>query len=198
MSESDPRETSAKPSLLGALPNQLTTARLALSFALFAAIGTQAWLTALLLFAAAAVTDWLDGYLARGQGLVTSFGRAYDPLVDKVLVCGAFIFLLDEPSAGLAPWMVTVVVVREFLVTGLRGYLEEQGLSFGADQLGKLKMALQCAAVAWILALLHWFPGLDNSTYSPPLILRDVLNFAAVLATIASGANYVRRAWPYL
>lgn len=190
--------TSPKPSLLGSLPNQLTTARLVLSFVLFGTIGMRFWLAALVVFAIAAVTDWLDGYLARGQGLVTSFGRAYDPLVDKVLVCGAFIFLLDEPTAGLEPWMVTIVVAREFIVTGLRGYLEERGVSFGADQLGKLKMLLQCLAIAWVLAVLRWWPDIDQARYPWPIALRDVLNYAAILATVASGVNYVRRAWAYL
>ena len=56
------------------------------------------WLWCLVVFAAAAVTDWLDGYFARKQGLTSTLGRNLDPLVDKVLMCGAFIFLLDVPG----------------------------------------------------------------------------------------------------
>jgi len=61
-----------------------------------------------------------------------------------VMICGAFIYLLPLPESGLLPWMVTVVLAREFLITGIRGYLEQQGRKFGADQWGKWKMGTQC------------------------------------------------------
>jgi len=34
-----------------------------------------------LFFSAAAITDYLDGYLARQQGLVSSFGKIMDPII---------------------------------------------------------------------------------------------------------------------
>src|SRR5205823_621360 len=115
------------------LPNLLTTARLGLAVILFVCIAQAWWLAGAATFALAAVTDWLDGYLARKQGLASAFGRNFDPLVDKVLVCGAFIFLLPVPGSGLAPWMVTVVVGRELVITGLRSFLETQTAHLGAD-----------------------------------------------------------------
>src|SRR5262245_54756633 len=104
------------------LANQLTAARLVLAGVLFVLIGLEVWLWCLLVFAAAAVTDWLDGYVARKQGLISPLGRNFDPLVDKVLVCGAYIFLLPQGAKDgwLLPWMVTVVVARELIITGLR------------------------------------------------------------------------------
>src|SRR6516162_1623343 len=122
------------------LANQLTAARLGLSIVLFALISLEAWLWCVAVFAAAAVTDWLDGYLARKQGLISALGRVFDPLVDKVLICGAYIFLLtySYQQTGLMPWMVTVVVARELIINALRSYLEGQGVVFGADWLGKL------------------------------------------------------------
>src|SRR5262245_34083376 len=106
------------------LPNGLTLARLLLAVVLFGCIAAAWWLTGLVVFALAALTDWLDGYLARKQGLTSAFGRNFDPLVDKVLICGAFIFLLPVAGAGLAPWMVTVVVASEIIHTTLRRLLE--------------------------------------------------------------------------
>src|SRR5438105_538785 len=150
--------TSARPSLLN-LPNQLTAARLVLSVALFGCIAAAWWLVGLVVFVLAAVTDWLDGYLARRLGVAGAFGRQFDPLVDKVLVCGAFIFLLPVPHAGVEAWMVTVVVARELLITGLRGFVESQATRFGADWLGKVKMALQCAALIAILFVLDQRAG---------------------------------------
>jgi CDP-diacylglycerol--glycerol-3-phosphate 3-phosphatidyltransferase len=179
-----------KPALLS-VANQLTASRLVLSVGLFALIAVEQWLWALVVFGLAAVTDWLDGYFARTRGQASALGRVFDPLVDKVLVCGAFIFLLPygsaPPASWLTPWMVTVVVAREFLITGLRGWLESMGTSFGADWLGKLKMGLQCAAIIGILVAQTW---------SEPWLLgvaRDVLIYAMLAATILSGLQYVWR-----
>jgi CDP-diacylglycerol--glycerol-3-phosphate 3-phosphatidyltransferase len=193
--ESTLSQDKPKPSL-ASIANQLTTLRLLLSFVLFYAIAIQAWRAALVLFAIASITDWLDGYFARLQNQVTSFGRMYDPLIDKVLVCGVFIFLIPEPDAGIAPWMVTAIVAREFLVTGIRGFLEEQGISFGADKLGKIKMVLQCVAILWIFLMFdqNWL-ALDQSW---PRWTRDGLNAGMLAATILSGLNYLRRALPHL
>src|SRR2546429_9667291 len=107
-----------RPSVFN-LPNQLTASRFVLALVLFWLIDVDQWIACIGVFALAATTDWLDGYLARKQGLVSTLGRNLDPLVDKVLVCGAFIFLLPlGEQAGLAAWMGTVVVGRELIITG--------------------------------------------------------------------------------
>src|SRR5262245_34137786 len=105
------------------LPNALTASRLVLAFVLFWLIAVKSWYPALGVFIVAAITDWLDGYLARKQGLTSAFGRNFDPLVDKVLVCGTFIFLLPVRDAGIEPWMATLIVARELVITGLRGFM---------------------------------------------------------------------------
>ncbi len=95
----------------------------------------------------AAGTDWLDGYWARKYGQVTTLGRILDPFVDKIIICGTFIFLAAVPDSGVAAWMAVVIVGRELLVTALRSYLEGEGADFSAIMSGKLKMVLQCVAV---------------------------------------------------
>ena len=167
------------------LPNQLTFLRLVLSIVLFVLIGYGAWLWCLIVFAVAAFTDWLDGYLARKYGWGTTLGRNFDPLVDKVLICGAYIFLLPVPASGLAAWMVVVVVVRELVITGVRSFLEDQGVKFGADWLGKLKMVLQCAALIAMLVYL----GLENTGWL--WLMRDILLYAMLAATALSGLQYL-------
>src|SRR5437763_16976493 len=136
------------------LPNALSASRLFLAVGLFACIATEAWWGGLAFLVIAAVTDWLDGYLARLYQQVSSFGRVLDPLTDKVLVCGAFIYFLPVKESGVLPWMVTVIVGRELLITGIRSFLENQGPLFGADQIGKLKMVLQRATQICILLML--------------------------------------------
>ncbi len=175
------------------LPNILTTARFFLALVLFALIGLYeslpgVWLWCLAVFVTAAVTDYLDGYLARRQGLTSTLGRNLDPLVDKVLMCGAFTFLLVVPSAGLVPWMVVVVVARELIITSLRGFLESQGIVFGADWLGKVKMALQCAALMAIFVALQLLPHAFFQGAAAALI------YAMVIATALSGLQYLWKA----
>src|SRR4051812_27945944 len=119
---------------LTTLPNQVTLSRLVLAIGMFVLIDRSLWLAALVVLAIAAVTDWLDGYLARRMNLSSALGRILDPLVDKVWICGAYIFLLPA-DAGLVPWMATLVVGRELIITGLRSFLEAQGAVFGADLL---------------------------------------------------------------
>ncbi len=173
------------------LPNQLTAARFVLGLVLFGLIEYHLWIVSIGIFAAAAVTDWLDGYLARRLGLGSTLGRNLDPLVDKVVVCGAYIFLLPVPGSGLAAWMVTLVIAREMVITGLRSFLENQGASFGADWLGKLKMGLQCAALFAIFVALEGAAPFFVQT-------RDVLIYAMLGATALSGLQYLWRAFALL
>ena len=195
------RRTAAAHSLFN-LPNTLTSVRLGLSFVLFATIWGHLWLTSLALFAVAAFTDWLDGYYARRRNLASSLGRVYDPLVDKIMTGGVFVFFLQSHPAGLPggsgllAWMVTLVIAREFLVTGIRGHLEGMGVQFGADMFGKWKTVLQIAVTLYLLALFAaWEHGLAAAW---TLHLRTALVYAMVLATVFSGLNYVRRALVHL
>ncbi|MCI0642280.1 MAG: CDP-diacylglycerol--glycerol-3-phosphate 3-phosphatidyltransferase [Gemmataceae bacterium] len=173
------------------LPNQLTAGRLGLAVVLFVLIEFKLWLWCMAVFALAAFTDWLDGYLARKLNLGSTLGRNLDPLVDKVLICGAYIFLLPVPNSGLEPWMVVVVVARELIITGLRGFMESVGAVFGADWLGKIKMVLQCAALVGIFWALE----------SPAAwvdVTRDVLVWVMVITTALSGLQYLWRAFDVL
>ncbi len=92
------------------LPNLLTGSRLILSIILFWAISVHYWWVALAVFVVASITDWLDGLAARRLGLVSSFGRGYDPLVDKIMTGGTFVFLSHVSStrmpcdSGIGPW----------------------------------------------------------------------------------------------
>ena len=176
------------------LPNQLTGMRFLLSFVLFYLISQELWLASLLVFIFAAFTDWLDGHLARTQNMQSSLGRNLDPLVDKVLICGTFIFLIPigTTEGWLPPWMVTVVVARELLITGLRNFIEQKGVSFGADFLGKAKMILQCAALISIfinLMNLEWI----NPTFG--FYARAALIYGMLAATLFSGLQYLTKAF---
>jgi CDP-diacylglycerol--glycerol-3-phosphate 3-phosphatidyltransferase len=175
------------------LPNQLTAARAGLAVVLFVFIALQWWIPCLIVFTLAAITDYLDGYLARKQGLTSTLGRNFDPLVDKILICGAYIFLLPMPDSGIVPWIATVVVARELTITVLRSFLEGQGARFGADWLGKLKMWLQCAALIAVFITYLARGGAEEAPHFMSL-LRDSIIYAMVAVTILSGLQYLWKA----
>ncbi len=171
------------------VPNLLSAARLALAIVLFVAIGRDWHAASLALFLVAASTDWVDGWWARRFQQVSRLGRIFDPLVDKVIICGAYVLLAAGGETAIAPWMAVVVVVRELVVTAVRAEMERAGNDFSAALSGKLKMVLQCGAVALELAARAW-PG-----WEPVGIgirpLAGMVSWAAVAATVWSGGEYL-------
>lgn len=180
------------------LANQLTAARFVLAIVLFGLIAIEWWGWCLGVFVVAAFTDWLDGYLARAYNLGSTLGRNLDPLVDKVLMGGAFISLLPlgNQQGWLFPWMVTIIVARELVITSLRSFIETTGTNFGADWLGKFKMGMQCAALIAIFIALggeEWFKGWPLLPWAL-LWIRLGLVYATVVITLLSGLQYLWRA----
>ncbi len=175
------------------VPNQLTAARFVLAIVVFVLIPLQSYLAALIVFVIAASTDWIDGYYARKYGQVTKLGRMFDPFVDKIIICGVFIFLAAEQGSGIAAWMAVVVVGREILVTALRSSIEQSGGDFSASFAGKLKMLFQCAAV--VASLLLLWQGSEGPSWLPMTVA--VLAWVAILSTIQSGLDYVFAAAKY-
>ena len=175
------------------LPNSITLSRLLLAIVLFVLIDIEGyWLTAAILFVVAAATDALDGWVARRYGTVTTLGRILDPFVDKIIVCGSFLFLLEKKvdfHSGVTAWMVVIVIGREMFVSTLRGFLEQQGLDFSASIAGKTKMVLQCVAIT--ASLLSLSPHFSSAGF---VLTRDVLLWTAVVVTAWSGIVYIQRA----
>jgi CDP-diacylglycerol--glycerol-3-phosphate 3-phosphatidyltransferase len=177
------------------VPNQVTFARLVLSIAVFVLIPLHYYMAALVVFVIAASTDWVDGYWARKYNQVTQLGRIFDPFVDKIIICGTFIYLAAEaPQSGVWPWMAVVVVGREILVTALRSFIEQHGGDFSANMAGKVKMVLQCIAVgASLFALRYTSSNTPELRESPAWLFWTVhlSVWLAVLSTIYSGVIYL-------
>lgn len=130
----------------------------------------------------ASITDGLDGYIARRRQQITKLGVLLDPIADKLLVCSAFVALVEE---RLVPaWMVVIVIGREIAVTGLRSIAASHGLQIPASRIGKFKLVSQIVAICLLLG-------------QPYLGEFDVLAQAAlwVVVTLAllSGADYYIR-----
>jgi len=177
------------------IANQITLSRLVLTVACLALIGARQWGWGALVFFIAASTDFVDGYIARKYGLVTVLGRVLDPLVDKMLVGGAFIFLGAVPEAQVSPWVAVIVIGRELFITSLRGLLEAAGKDFSAAWSGKVKMVLQCAAVVAVLLELATAPPADWPQAHPVFHwLKVILVWGAVISTLSSAWVYIERA----
>ncbi|MBI2438601.1 MAG: CDP-diacylglycerol--glycerol-3-phosphate 3-phosphatidyltransferase [Lentisphaerae bacterium] len=135
------------------LSNQLTISRFGMAFvmALFLTLPLPYGKTiALFVFLLAALTDFWDGRLARRRGTVTAFGQLMDPLVDKVLICAAFISFVAIHQIVPA-WIVIIILTREFMVTGLRLLAANHGHVIPASRWGKHKTVWQMVVIILIL-----------------------------------------------
>ncbi len=178
------------------VPNFITLTRLVLAVVLFAMISLgSSWIAATIMFVVAATTDALDGYIARKYGLVTTLGRILDPFADKIIICGAFLFLVaKQPESGVNAWMALIVFGREMFITSLRAFLEQHGRDFSAVWSGKIKMVLQCAAVtASLLSMDSRFAEVSQF-----ILARNVILWATVAVTVYSGVEYTYRAYRML
>ena len=130
--------------------------------------------------------------MARKFNRGTAFGRVFDPLTDKVMLNGEFVFLIGVPGAGLTAWMVALIVGRETFVTGVRGYVESLGMKFGADWFGKLKTVLQCVYLGAALAALSVRGESWAGAWVDGVVLG--LAWAMLAATAGSGVQYCAKA----
>lgn len=107
---------------------------------------THRWVS-LAIFLVVASTDWLDGYIARRFNQVTDLGKFLDPLVDKLLVLGTFLALIELHQ--VPAWGVFLILARELTIAGWR---VNQTTISGANIWGKLKTVTQIAAIALLIA----------------------------------------------
>ncbi len=135
--------------------NRLTLSRLGLTILFVIALNSE-WqfgrTLALILFIIAGITDFFDGEIARRYRFVTNFGKLMDPLVDKIMIAAAFISLV--PLKAVPAWAATIIVGREFLITGFRLLASANGKVLPSENLGKHKTSWQIVTVVFFLLLL--------------------------------------------
>lgn len=160
----------------------------------FLGIPTMAWVLNII-FIIASITDKLDGYIARSRNQITTFGKFLDPIADKVLVITALIILVE--LGKLPAWIPTIIVFREFIVSGYRLIaVENGGKVIAASIWGKLKTVTQMLAI--IVAFM------DNNAFGTIFLgnltgyafainfTTTILMITCVIATIFSGWNYIK------
>lgn len=176
------------------LPNVLTMVRLVLVpifiiLVLNGSVGAM-W-AALVVFVVAAFTDLYDGKIARERGLVTDWGKIWDPIADKALTLGAFVVL---SIAGLVPWWFTVVVAaRELGITWMRSRLLKRGIVVAANSGGKAKTVSQMFLTVFLVFPWDSVWGVSNALFDVTglAVVRWVLITIALFLTVWSGLQYV-------
>jgi len=192
------------------LPNKITVLRILLVpvfMIVFYLPFNNMNLVACLIFIIAAITDSLDGHIARSRNLVTNFGKFLDPLADKLLVAAALIALVGKDM--IPSWFVTVIIAREFMVTGIRLLANGEGRVIAASIWGKIKTVTQVIAISLLLIDTYQVSinksdmfMIDKLYYSVmtfsdyPLvslisILSTVMIIVSVIITILSGVDYL-------
>lgn len=180
------------------LANKLTLMRIFLVpvFLIFIAVKDIPYgmIIATVVFAIAALTDKLDGYIARSRNQITRFGKLMDPLADKLLISAALISLVEYQI--IPAWAATIIIAREFAVTGLRSLAASEGIVMAASVWGKAKTATQIVAIIFALLNLTYGQGrLGNfsSLYISQQLLTTITTItmsAAIVITILSGIDY--------
>ena len=188
------------------LPNILTLSRVPLMFivvGLMYADFPYAGTLAFWLFIVAALTDWLDGMLARKLGEVSAFGRFMDSVIDKVMVLGLMIALVNDATNFrgydvAAMVLLLCILSREFAISGLRMAGAVRGQSVVADAGGKIKTFVQLNAIGWLIGarmLIQDFHFSSDDQHWPAvarMIGMGLYALSAVL-TITSGISYFRK-----
>lgn len=185
------------------LPNQLTVLRIILSpVFLFLFLSDIIWMkqVSVAIYIIAALSDWYDGWLARKFNYITSWGKFWDPLADKILTSTAFI---GFAVVDLIPWwMVIIIVGRDVIITLLRVFADMKSYSFTTSYYAKWKTMLQMVFLYYLLILyVAQFTTEINSVYGSlisSLLNKQLIYFIALLITMItfhSGLLYVVRNW---
>lgn len=189
------------------VPNMLTFLRLGLSVVFLGMILYSSHVanrcrfldTAFGLFVVAGLTDVVDGHVARRFNAASKFGRMIDPLVDKVLVCGAFVCFAIVGLPTLFDWgpgtlaavhgsVAAILILRETYVTILRHMAEARGINFAAVASGKIKMLLQSFTIG---AILVKEAHLRDARWGHWVLLVTLIAMIAI--TVYSGLNATQR-----
>lgn len=147
-----------------------------------------------IVFIIAAASDFLDGYLARKRDEITTFGKFLDPIADKLLVLAGFLFLLVFPNYLKQVYLyqiiigVIIILLREFLVTGIRLVAVDNGLVIAASKLGKLKTMTTMFTLIFML-----FNGFNlwNAFGWRYDYLSIAFFWLAIILTLISGIDYL-------
>ena len=175
---------------MNALPNWMTIMRIAITplIAILIWIDEPAYgyQLALVLYTIASVTDYIDGYMARRLRVESPLGEMLDPIADKLLVAAVLFALASVTSSGwvfLAPALI--ILIREFMISGLREFLAKQNVSAPVTRLAKWKTTAQILALGFLMGA----PGFPNFPFAHEIGI--TLLWLAAILTVQTGSGYL-------
>lgn len=181
------------------LANKLTMTRFMISFLFIALMvfdNMTCRILALIVFIGAGITDWFDGKIARMNNEESDYGKVVDPLADKVITVTAYVFFVKQKELFDIPaWIVSLIIIREFTISGLRTLGVMYKTDVKTSKLGKWKTLSQFTAIITILII-----DIINLYYinnRPELLLKINVSVPVVLMTIVfvttwiSGLDYI-------
>lgn len=190
----------AKPERIVTIPNAITLSRLLLVPLVFVLIinGSNSIL-AFALFALAGLTDFVDGYIARKTDSVTEFGKAIDPLVDRLLLgCGVLaLFIIDL----LPLWILIFIIFRDFfLLSGLAIVRKITVVEIKIRMVGKITTTALLTGFAGLILGLGTIPaglGWTNSPAFPgfnaePYLLWIWFVYIGLVFSVLTLLSYIR------
>ncbi len=99
------------------VPNVITLVRLlCIPLFLWLLFGAHRQTAAAVLLAVLGATDWVDGFVARRFHQVSTMGKVFDPLADRLLVGTAVIAIIVYGAVPL--WFGVATLAREVVVAG--------------------------------------------------------------------------------
>lgn len=125
-------------------PNVITALRLPLApiAVAFMVVGTPwAWVVAAVLALSLELTDLLDGWIARKYGVVSDFGKLFDPFSDAFC---RFTLFLGMYAIGVADlWMILAIFYRDSSISFFRSVAAVRQIVLAARPSGKIKAVVQ-------------------------------------------------------
>lgn len=163
------------------IPNLLSLLRL-LMIPLFVWLylhGYEEWTAAVLVLSG--VTDVVDGFIARHFGQVSDFGKAFDPIADKLTQAAMLLCLVSRYPMMIVPFILLAVKEVFAAVSGLI-VIRHTGSVPGAEWHGKVTTLM-----LYGMMILHviW--------QDIPLWTSNILNIGCVAMMLVSLALYGRR-----
>ncbi len=141
---------------------------------------------------------------AQAKGLIkTSKPKPVYVTLVYVAILIAFVAL-----GRVSAWLLMIIVLREFMVTGIRLIASQSGVVMAAKMIGKIKTTTQMIAITYLMfePVLLKVTGIGYDGYAAMvtgstnavLIIGDVLFYICVIMTIVSGMDYLMKNINYL
>ena len=130
-------------------PNHISAARIFFIPFVIWLLWQENYLWGGILFLFTSFTDALDGAMARSRNQITGFGKMFDPLADKLLICSV-VYILVLKYLDIYTALIIIVMEIIIVVAALIKYRHgDQRLQ--ANSWGKIKMVLQVLGVIILL-----------------------------------------------